>query len=218
MSTPARRRRSSGIFVIPDRRMSCSVMIDVEFGALSGLWAALDAVTTVSSKTPLGLELAHRRRRRCMCRDRGRIGNGFCHRNRCRRGLGRGSRRNPHRLLRLEKLRLLPAHARLQVRNDLRDVVGVFRVALEVFSVIRRRVLEVAHVETRAGDVVEEVRVRQDVVRPLQLLDARVVRTLRDRCHALFEVCTCFGGALVGTRRYQSTGRGRRAHSQSRFL
>ena len=31
--------------------MSCSVMIDVEFGASSGLCAPFDAVTTLSSKT-----------------------------------------------------------------------------------------------------------------------------------------------------------------------
>jgi hypothetical protein len=31
--------------------MSCSVMIEVEFGASSGFCAAFDAVATVSSKT-----------------------------------------------------------------------------------------------------------------------------------------------------------------------
>ena len=48
-SMPATRRSSSGMRVWPERRMSCLVMMVVEFGASRGLWAPREAVMMVSS-------------------------------------------------------------------------------------------------------------------------------------------------------------------------
>jgi hypothetical protein len=47
-SMPATRRSSSGMRVMPERRMSWRVMIVVELGESSGLCAPRDAVMTVS--------------------------------------------------------------------------------------------------------------------------------------------------------------------------
>ena len=101
------------------------------------------------------------------------------------------------RLLRLEQHRLLLARALLEARDDLRDLVAIPGPALEVLLVVDDRVVEIPHVHVGAGDVVEDVRVRKDLVRRLELLDARVVATIRDRGHALLEVAARLG-ALVG--------------------
>ena len=89
--------------------------------------------------------------------------------------------------------------ARLEARDDLRDLVAILRVPLEVLLVVDDRVLEVAHVDVRARDVVEDVRVRKDVVRLLELLDAGVVAAIGDRGHSLLEVGAGLR-ALVGAR------------------
>jgi len=102
-------------------------------------------------------------------------------------------------LLRLEEHRLLLADARLQAGYDLRDLVAVRRRTLQVLPVVDDRVLQIAHVDVRARDVVEDVGVRQDVVSLLQLLDARVVVTLGDRAHPLLEMAACLR-ALVRMR------------------
>ena len=216
MSTPARRRRSSGILVMPDRRMSCSVMIDVEFGrvegALRGLRRGDDRLLEHLLRLQPGLGAARElagfaSRLHAAARPRG-AASGLGARPRARRpsaglraraGTGGAGTARRHRLLRLGQLRLLLADARLERGDDLRDLVAVLRVPLEVLLVIGDRVLQVALVDVRARDVVEDVRVRKDVVRLLQLLDAEVVLAVRDLGHALLEVGTGLR-ALVGAR------------------
>jgi hypothetical protein len=93
----------------------------------------------------------------------------------------------------------LLAGACLEGGDDLRDLVAVLRVPFEVLLVISDRVLEIALVDVRASDVVEDVRVRKDVVRLLQLVDAHLVAAVRDLGHALLEVGTGLR-SLVGAR------------------
>ena len=99
----------------------------------------------------------------------------------------------------LEERGLLLARTGLERGDDLRDLVAVLGVPLKVLLVVPDRVLQVALVDVRARDVVEDVRVRKDVVRLLQLLDAHVVTAVGDLGHALLEVGTGLG-SLVGAR------------------
>jgi hypothetical protein len=94
-------------------------------------------------------------------------------------------------------VRLLLSQARLQAGHRARDLVAVGGVTLEIPAVVRDRVVEVAGVEIRARDVVDDVRVREDLVGLLQLGDARVVAAVGDRAHSLLEMGARLG-ALVG--------------------
>ena len=181
--------------------MSCSVMIDVEFGASSGLCAPFDAVTMLSAKTssvraaPMsaggtsGFGGGGRRRRRRRPAGRAGVGTGT--------GAGVGGWACAAsraacccRLMRAS--RFLRICARL---------LFVGRVALEVLVEVGDGLVEVARLRVRARDVVEDVRVRKELVGLLELGDAVVVFAGGDRLHALLEVRARFGTGVGEGRR-----------------
>ncbi len=208
MSTPARRRSSSGIFVIPERRMSCSVTIEVELGASSGLCAPRDAVTTDSSNTS-SVRAAPTEEAAVSAGVAPGVVAGFTEADAAAppafvgapgvTGVAAPAAAPVVAPVAVETAAVEGAAACaaaaccrrdpcLDVLHDLRDLVAVRRVGVEVLVVVEDRVREVARLCVRAADVVDDARVGEDLVRPLQLGDADLVATVGDRLHPLLEV------------------------------